>query len=43
MMRIELQWCQVQAGTAKHLLGKPQDLIDSSGPSIMRSSHNIGH
>ena len=28
LMRIELQWCQVQAGTAKHLLGDPQDSID---------------
>ncbi len=28
MMRIELQWCQVQAGTAKHLLGDPSDQID---------------
>ena len=28
MMRIELQWCQVQAGTAKHLLGDPRDPID---------------
>jgi hypothetical protein len=28
MMRIELQWCQVQAGTAKHLLGNPSDPID---------------
>jgi hypothetical protein len=28
MMRIELQWCQVQAGTAKHLLGNPSDTID---------------
>jgi hypothetical protein len=27
-MRIELQWCQVQAGMAKHLLGKPNDSID---------------
>jgi hypothetical protein len=28
MMRIELQWCQVQTGTAKHLLGNPSDPID---------------
>jgi hypothetical protein len=28
MMRIELQWCQVQAGTANHLLSDPKDLID---------------
>ena len=28
LMRIELQWCQVQAGTAKHLLGDPLDPID---------------
>jgi hypothetical protein len=28
LMRIELQWCQVQAGTEKHLLGEPNDLID---------------
>jgi ribonuclease HI/exonuclease III len=28
LMRIELQWCQVQAGTEKHLLGEPQDPID---------------
>jgi hypothetical protein len=28
MMRIELQWCQVQAGTEKHLLGDPIDSID---------------
>ena len=28
MMRIELQWCQVQAGTAKHLLGDSSDQID---------------
>ena len=28
MMRIELQWCQVLAGTAKHLLGDPTDPID---------------
>jgi hypothetical protein len=28
LMRIELQWCQVQAGTVKHLLGKPSDPIN---------------
>jgi hypothetical protein len=28
LMRIELQWCQVQAGTAKHLLGEPNNLIN---------------
>jgi hypothetical protein len=28
MMRIELQWCQVQAGTLKHLLGDPLEPID---------------
>ena len=28
LMRIELQWCQVQAGTEKHLLSEPNDLID---------------
>jgi hypothetical protein len=28
LMRIELQWCQVQAGTAKHLLGDPTNSID---------------
>ena len=28
MIRIELQWCQVQAGTANHLLGNPVDPID---------------
>ena len=28
MMMIELQWCQVQAGTAKHLLADPIDPID---------------
>ena len=28
LMRIELQWCQVQAGTAKHLLGDPHDSFD---------------
>jgi ribonuclease HI len=28
MMRIELHWCQVQAGTEQHLLGNPTDLID---------------
>ena len=27
-MRIELQWCQVQAGTSKHLLGDPLEPID---------------
>ena len=29
MMRIELQWCQVQAGTTKRLLAEPTDDIDS--------------
>jgi hypothetical protein len=28
MMCIKLQWCQVQAGTAKHLLSNPTDPID---------------
>ena len=28
MMRIELQWCQVQAGTQTHLLADPTDSID---------------
>ena len=28
MMQIELQWCQVQAGTRKHLLAEPSDAID---------------
>ena len=28
MMRIELQWCQVQAGTAMSLLTDPEDPID---------------
>jgi ribonuclease HI len=28
MMRIELQWCQVQAGTQRHLLAEPTDDID---------------
>jgi hypothetical protein len=28
LIQIELQWCQVQAGTAKDLLGKPTDPID---------------
>ena len=28
MMRIELQWCQVQAGTGKHLLADPTDEIN---------------
>jgi ribonuclease HI/exonuclease III len=28
MMRIELQWCQVQAGTGKYLLADPIDDID---------------
>jgi hypothetical protein len=28
MMRIELQWCQIQAGTSKYLLGDPLDPID---------------
>jgi hypothetical protein len=28
LMRIELQWCQVQSGTSKHLLGNPTDQID---------------
>jgi hypothetical protein len=28
MMRIELQWCQVQAGIRKHLLADPMDEID---------------
>ena len=28
MMRIELQWCQVQAGTKTHLLADPKDSID---------------
>jgi hypothetical protein len=27
-MRIELQWCQVQAGTANNLLDDPRDSID---------------
>ena len=28
MMQIELQWCQVQAETGKHLLADPTDPID---------------
>jgi hypothetical protein len=28
MVRIELHWCQLQAGTEKHLLGDPTDPID---------------
>jgi hypothetical protein len=28
MMRIKLQWCQVQAGTRKQLLAEPTDAID---------------
>jgi hypothetical protein len=28
MMRIQLHWCQVQAGTEQHLLGNPTDSID---------------
>jgi hypothetical protein len=28
MMWIELQWCQVQAGTRKKLLAEPKDAID---------------
>jgi hypothetical protein len=28
LIRIELQWCQVQAGTGTHLLGDPKDPID---------------
>jgi hypothetical protein len=28
LMRIKLQWCQVQAGTEKHLLGEPNDSIN---------------
>jgi hypothetical protein len=30
LIRIELQWCQVQSGTATHLLGETKDPIDYS-------------